>query len=164
MTRLLSLVGRLAVTLGMVAAAAIVGLALWDYYMNAPWTRDGRVRADVVAVAPDVSGLVTEVLVEDNQNVRKGDVLFRIDPDRFRLGLRQAEALVEGRKAMAEQAAADYARYNKLSDAAVSQQKVEAARAVPRSQQNRGREARTAAVSPAESAKSAGPETCERQD
>jgi multidrug resistance efflux pump len=129
MTRLLSLVGRLAVTLGMVAAAAIVGLALWDYYMNAPWTRDGRVRADVVAVAPDVSGLVTEVLVEDNQNVRTGDVLFRIDPDRFRLGLRQAEALVEGRKAMAEQAAADYARYNKLSDAAVSQQKVEAARA-----------------------------------
>jgi len=129
MTRLLSLVGRLAVTLGMVAAAAIVGLALWDYYMNAPWTRDGRVRADVVAVAPDVSGLVTEVLVEDNQNVRKGDVLFRIDPDRFRLGLRQAEALVEGRKAMAEQTAADYARYTKLSDAAVSQQKVEAARA-----------------------------------
>ena len=83
--------------------------------MEAPWTRDGRVRADVVAVAPDVSGLVTEVLVEDNQVVRKGDVLFRIDPDRFRLGLRQAEATVEGRKATAEQAAADYARYSKLS-------------------------------------------------
>jgi RND family efflux transporter MFP subunit len=54
-------------------------------------------------------------------------VLFRIDPDRFRLGLRQAEAVVEGRKATAEQAASDYARYSKLSDAAVSQQKVEAA-------------------------------------
>ncbi len=86
-------------------------------------------RADVAAVAPDVSGLVTEVLVEDNQVVRKGDVLFRIDPDRFRLGLRQAEAMVQGRKATAEQAAADYARYSKLSDAAVSQQKVEAAKA-----------------------------------
>ena len=115
MTALFSTLGRLLVTLGMVAAALIVGLGLWDYYMDAPWTRDGRVRADVVAVAPDVSGLVTEVLVEDNQVVRKGDVLFRIDPDRFRLGLRQAEAMVQNRKATAEQNAADYARYSRLS-------------------------------------------------
>ncbi|KOX49136.1 secretion protein HlyD [Streptomyces purpurogeneiscleroticus] len=135
MTALFSVLGRLLVTLGMVAAALIVGLGLWDYYMDAPWTRDGRVRADVVAVAPDVSGLVTEVLVEDNQVVRKGDVLFRIDPDRFRIGLRQAEAMVEGRKATAEQTAADYARYSKLSDAAVSQQKVEATKAADLSAQ-----------------------------
>ena len=129
MTRLLALSLRLIVTLAMVAVAIVVGLALWDYYMEAPWTRDGRVRADVVAVAPDVSGLVTEVLVEDNQTVTRGDVLFRIDPERFTLALRQAEAMVEGKKASAEQAAADYIRYTKLSDAAVSQQKVELARA-----------------------------------
>ena len=129
MTRLLALSFRLIVTLGMTAVAIIVGLALWDYYMQAPWTRDGRVRADVVGVAPDVSGLVTEVLVADNQVVKRGDVLFRIDPERFTLALRQAEAIVEGKKANAEQAAADYVRYTKLSDAAVSQQKVEAARA-----------------------------------
>lgn len=129
MPRFLALSFRFLVTLAMVATAIVVGLALWDYYMEAPWTRDGRVRADVVPVAPDVSGLVTEVLVEDNQVVRRGDVLFRIDPDRFALALRQAEAVVEGKRASAEQAAADYARYSKLSDAAVSQQKVEAARA-----------------------------------
>lgn len=129
MTRLLALSFRLVVTLAMVALAAVVGLALWDYYMNAPWTRDGRVRADVVAVAPDVSGLVTEVMVEDNQVVKRGDVLFRIDPERFTLAVRQAEAMVEGKTATAAQAAADYVRYSKLSDAAVSQQKVEAARA-----------------------------------
>ncbi len=129
MPRLLALSFRLVVTLGMVAVAVVVGLALWDYYMEAPWTRDGRVRADVVAVAPDVSGLVTEVLVEDNQVVKRGDVLFRIDPDRFALALRQAEAVVEGKAATMEQAAADYARYTKLSDAAVSQQRVEAAKA-----------------------------------
>src|SRR3954464_1085729 len=129
MTRLLALSFRLGVTLGMVAAAVVVGLALWDYYMEAPWTRDGRVRADVVGVAPDVSGLVTEVFVEDNQVVKRGDVLFRIDPERFTLALRQAEAMVEGKKASAEQAAADYVRYSKLSDVAVSQQKFEAARA-----------------------------------
>lgn len=129
MPRFLALSFRLLVTLGMVAAAVVVGLALWDYYMEAPWTRDGRVRADVVPVAPDVSGLVTEVLVADNGVVKRGDVLFRIDPERFALALRQAEAVVEGKRASAEQASADYARYSKLSDAAVSQQRVEAARA-----------------------------------
>jgi len=129
MTRVLTLALRLAVTGGMVALAVVAGLALWDYYMEAPWTRDGRVRADVVQVAPDVSGLVTEVLVADNQLVKRGDVLFRIDPERFTLALRQVEAMVEGKRASAEQAAADDARYAKLSDAAVSQQKVEAARA-----------------------------------
>ncbi len=129
MPRYLALSLRLLVTLATVAAAFVVGLALWDYYMEAPWTRDGRVRADVVAVAPDVSGLVTEVLVEDNQVVKRGDILFRIDPDRFALALRQSEAVVDGKRASAEQAAADYARYTQLSDAAVSQQRVEAARA-----------------------------------
>ncbi|MGH1569466.1 efflux RND transporter periplasmic adaptor subunit [Methylobacterium sp. P31] len=129
MTRFLALSFRLLVTLAMVAVAVVVGLALWDYYIDAPWTRDGRVRADVVEVAPDVSGLVTEVSVEDNQVVKRGDVLFKIDPERFTLALRQAEAMVEGKQASAEQAAADYVRYSKLSDAAVSQQKVELARA-----------------------------------
>lgn len=129
MTRFLAVVGRLVVTLAMVAVAIIVGLALWDYYMEAPWTRDGRVRADVVVVAPDVSGLVTEVLVKDNQTVKKGTVLFRIDPDRFHLALRQADAVVAGKKASADQAAADFSRYSKLSDAAVSQQRLEAAQA-----------------------------------
>jgi multidrug resistance efflux pump len=129
MKRLLGLSLRLAVTLAMVAVAGVVGLALWDYYVNAPWTRDGRVRADVVAVAPDVSGLVTEVLVRDNQNVRRGDVLFRIDPERFDLALRQAEAVVAGKKASAEQTRSDYLRYSKLSDVAVTEQKLELAQA-----------------------------------
>ena len=120
---------RIVVTLVTVAIAIVVALALWDYYVDAPWTRDGRVRADVVAVAPDVSGLVTEVLVKDNQNVRRGDVLFRIDPERFTLAMRQAEAVVAGKKAAAEQAEADYNRYKKLTDIAVTEQKLEIARA-----------------------------------
>ncbi|VTZ26560.1 RND family efflux transporter, MFP subunit [Methylocella tundrae] len=129
MNRLLTLTFRLMFTLGMLSLAIIVGWGLWDYYMEAPWTRDGRVRVDVVAVAPDVSGLVKDVLVADNQDVRRGDVLFRIDPERFSLALRQAEAVVTGKQAADEQAAADYQRYSKLSDAAVTQQKLELARA-----------------------------------
>ncbi|WP_336489241.1 HlyD family secretion protein [Methylobacterium nigriterrae] len=129
MTRILAQTLRVLVTLGLIALAVPVGLGLWDYYMEAPWTRDGRVRADVVAVAPDVSGLVTEVLVRDNQEVRRGDVLFRIDPERFQVALRQAEAQVAGRRAAARQTEADDERYRKLSDNAVTQQKLELARA-----------------------------------
>jgi RND family efflux transporter MFP subunit len=125
----MNIVLRPLVTLVTVAIALAVGYALWDYYINAPWTRDGKVRADVVAVAPDVSGLVTEVLVHDNQRVRKGDVLFRIDPDRFDLALRQAEAIVAGKQASLVQAQLDYQRYDKLTDIAVSDQRRELAKA-----------------------------------
>jgi RND family efflux transporter MFP subunit len=129
MIRISPVLFRVAVTLGMVALAVIVGISLWNYYLEAPWTRDGRVRADVVAIAPDVSGLVTEVLVKDNQDVKRGDILFRVDPDRYEIALRQAEATVAGMQAVAEQKAADYQRYAHLTEAAVSQQKVEEARA-----------------------------------
>ena len=130
MNKFVSIVFRPAVTLAMVALAIAAGLKLFDYYINAPWTRDGRVRADVVAVAPDVSGLVSQVLVRDNQSVRRGDVLFRIDQDQFRLALKQAEAVVAGKKASAKQAEADFKRYDQLSDVAVSQQKRELSLAV----------------------------------
>jgi multidrug resistance efflux pump len=83
---------RIAVTLAMVAVAAVLILALWRSYMLAPWTRDGRVLAQVVDIAPEVSGTVTEVRVEDNQFVHKGDVLFVIDPERFRLAIAEAQA------------------------------------------------------------------------
>ena len=74
MTRVLALLGRFVVTSLVVGAAIGVGYRLWAYYMDEPWTRDGRVRAEVVQVAPDVSGFVSEVLVKDNQTVRRGDV------------------------------------------------------------------------------------------
>ena len=82
--------GRVALTAIALVAALAVGRALWVYYMELPWTRDGRVRADVVQVAPDVSGFVTDVLVKDNQQVHRGDILFRIDRARFALALQQA--------------------------------------------------------------------------
>jgi RND family efflux transporter MFP subunit len=123
-----TLLFRAAVTLATVLLAVVIGLGLWDYYMEAPWTRDGKVQADVVAITPDVSGLVREILVVDNQQVKQGDVLFRVDPERYELALKQAIAAVEGKKAAAEQAAADYMRYSKLSADATSEQKVELAR------------------------------------
>jgi RND family efflux transporter MFP subunit len=87
---------RIVLTLAVVAVAAVVGHTLWTRYMDAPWTRDGRVRADVISVAPDVAGLVTTVAVVDNQEVHKGDLLFSVDEARYRVALTQAQASLEG--------------------------------------------------------------------
>jgi RND family efflux transporter MFP subunit len=121
----LAWLGRFVVTAVAVAAAVAVGHGLWVYYMESPWTRDGRVRADIVQVAPDVSGFVTEVLVKDNQKVRRGDVLFRIDRERFALAFKQADAAVAGHRATLDQATSDLKRYSALTTDAVSQQKQE---------------------------------------
>jgi len=86
---------RIVVTLIVVVIAGVVGFTLWTRYMDAPWTRDGRVRADVVAVAPDVAGIVTSVPVIDDQEVKRGDVLFTVDEARYKLALVQAQASLE---------------------------------------------------------------------
>jgi RND family efflux transporter MFP subunit len=122
---LVAQIGRFGLTALAVAAALFVGVRLWAYYMDAPWTRDGHVRADIVQVAPDVSGFVTEVLVHDNQPVQLGDIIFRIDRARFAIALRQADAIVAGRRASLDQANADLNRYRALTDLATSQQKQE---------------------------------------
>src|SRR5882757_481593 len=116
---LLNSLRRFALT-GLVAAIALsAGYKLWDYYFEAPWTRDGHVRADVVPVAPDVSGFVTEVLVRDNQQIQRGDVLFRIDRARYEIALKQAEAVRLGRRAMLDEANADLKRYSALTPGVV---------------------------------------------
>ena len=125
MTRFVAYAGRVSVTLVMLALAGIVSWRLWTYYMQEPWTRDGRVRADVVGVAPDVSGLVTEVLVHDNETVRKGQVILRIDPARFALALRQAQATIESRRAALAEAVREANRYRTLTNLSVSQERRE---------------------------------------
>jgi multidrug resistance efflux pump len=109
---------RVAATLAVVAAAIGLGIVAWRLYMLAPWTRDGRVRTEVVSIAPEVSGRVTNLAVVDNQAVRKGDLLFALDQDRYRLALAQAEAVIESRThelRLREAQAARRARLNELS-------------------------------------------------
>jgi multidrug resistance efflux pump len=98
---------RFLLTAVVVVIALLLGHALWKHYLYAPWTRDGRVRAEVVRIAPDVSGLVTQVAVVDNQTVRKGDVLFTIDPDRYKYAVAQAEANLAAAEASARAAGAN---------------------------------------------------------
>ena len=67
----------------------IVGLAIWAAvslylrYVEHPWTRDAQIRANIVGIAPRVSGPIIHVAVGDNQQLRKGDLLFEIHPAVF---------------------------------------------------------------------------------
>ncbi len=109
-------VGRFIVTMAAVAVACVLAWRLWQHYEVEPWTRDGRVKADVVQVAPDVTGQVTNVRVHDNQQVKIGDVLFEVDRARFELALRQAEAAEQAQRATLDQALKESRRNNDLRD------------------------------------------------
>ncbi|MDT8906861.1 MULTISPECIES: HlyD family secretion protein [Pseudomonas] len=89
---------RVAVTLSVVAVAIFAGFHLWQYYMLTPWTRDARIRADVVVIAPDVSGWVRELKAVDNQQVKAGDLLLSIDRERFEAAVEKARAVVQTRQ------------------------------------------------------------------
>jgi multidrug resistance efflux pump len=83
------------ITLATAAAAAMLGWAMWSAYMGTPWTRDGTVRAYVVALAPEVAGRIVELHVVDNEYVRKGDLLMVIEPTNYEIAVRQGEAAVQ---------------------------------------------------------------------
>jgi len=125
MKNLFASTGRVLLTLVSLVVAVAVGWQLWSYYMLEPWTREGRVRADVVAVAADVAGLISDVFVHDNQKVTKGQPLFRIDQRRFHYALDQAKADVASRQATLDQAKRDLERSKSLTSAAITAQQVE---------------------------------------
>ena len=89
MKRFFASVGRTLLTLVVLLVAIVAGWQLWSYYMLEPWTRDGRVRADVVTIAADVPGLISDVFVHDNERVKKGQQLFRIDQRRNMRSIRR---------------------------------------------------------------------------
>ncbi len=82
---------KILITLAVVALALAAALLLYARYLTKPWTRDAYVRANVVGVAPRVAGPVVQIPVKDNQAVKKGDLLFQIDPRTFRAALDQAK-------------------------------------------------------------------------
>lgn len=88
-------IGPILITLAAVALAGLLGWAMWDVYMGAPWTRDATVRAYVVTMAPEVAGRIVELHVADNKYVRNGDLLLVIDPTNFRIAVSQSEAAVQ---------------------------------------------------------------------
>ena len=104
------------------AVAILIGYKLWVYYMDSPWTRDGRVRAEIVNIAPDVSGYVVELPVKDNQFVKKGDLLMQIDPSHYQIAVEQAQAAVAARKAELQMRIDDAKRRADLDSLVVSKE------------------------------------------
>jgi multidrug resistance efflux pump len=106
---------RLLITLAIVAVAIFIVIQIWYVYVLAPWTRDGRVFAQTVVVAPEVSGPVVSVPLTDNELVQKGAVLFQIDRERFQISLAQAQAQLDAAKLQLEERQQDVARRRGLT-------------------------------------------------
>ncbi|SNY57982.1 biotin/lipoyl-binding protein [Stenotrophomonas sp. CC120223-11] len=121
MKHLLAVIGRWSATLGVCALAAIAALSIWNRYELRPWTRDGRVRADVVRVASDMGGLVTQVLVHDNQRVSAGQLLLVLDQPRFAAALEKADAAVSSARATLALARRESTRDNALGNLVASE-------------------------------------------
>lgn len=116
---------RFVMTLAVLLAATIAVLRVWVFYTESPWTRDARFTADVVAIAPDVSGLLAEVRVRDNQRVKKDDVLFVVDPLRYQEALAQAQADVDYYQALVNEKRRESGRRARLGVQAVSQEAID---------------------------------------
>jgi RND family efflux transporter MFP subunit len=113
---------RLVITMMMVALAFFGGRWLWIKYNRDPWTRDGRLRADVVEVSPDINGLVTTIMIKEGQPVRIGDTLFVIDRARYELALAQAQAAIEADEAQLAQAERESRRNRGLDNLVTTEQ------------------------------------------
>ena len=110
----------LLITLVAIAVAGVLGRAMWNTYMGAPWTRDGTVRAYVVTMAPQVSGQIVQLPVVDNQFVHKDDLLMVIDPTNYKIAVSLAEAAVQQAQVTAQNAERESRRRQELTSLAVT--------------------------------------------
>ncbi len=116
---------RIAVTVAILAAALLAGVAIWTHYVTGPWTRDGQVLANVVNIAPEVSGRITTLHVVDNQEVRRGDPLYDIDPVDYEVAVATAEANVNSKQADLKTKQAQAARRQDLTTLSTSQEELQ---------------------------------------
>jgi len=118
-------ISRTAITVALVVLAFIAIFRAWVFYTESPWTRDARFSADVVAIAPDVAGLITAVNVRDNELVKKDQVLFTIDQPRYKKALEEAEADVAYYRALATEKRREAGRRNQLGVQAMSREEID---------------------------------------
>ncbi len=105
---------KLLLTLGIIGSAAYFGYHKYRDYFDNPWTRDGQVRTQVIQVAPRVTGMVTQIYIVDNQKVKKGDLLFEIDPSQYKIKVLQAKARLQRTLEAAKGTKIEYERIKKI--------------------------------------------------
>ena len=118
---------RVVVTLSAAACAIYLVILIWDVYILSPWTRDARVLAQTVIVAPEVSGTVIDVPLTENQNVREGQVLFRLDPIRFKIALAQATSQLATAQLQLTERQEDQSRREGLAGLISSEERINSA-------------------------------------
>jgi RND family efflux transporter MFP subunit len=116
---------RVSLTLVIVATAAVIGLRLWHHYVLSPWTRDGRVVADSVTIAAEVSGRIIDIRVRENQYLKKGEILFSVDQASYKAAVDNAKANVASTLATMEMRESNAARGHKLSRLSISAEQQE---------------------------------------
>lgn len=120
---------RILITVLVIFMAVFAGRWVWNDYMHTPWTRDGRIRSNIVTVAPDVSGWVTHLNMIDGQSVKQGDLLFSVDAKRYQAALERSKASTENALYTWELAKHKYERRIALnSQQAISEESLEATR------------------------------------
>ncbi|WP_460150359.1 efflux RND transporter periplasmic adaptor subunit [Pseudomonas sp. S3_A03] len=117
-----------AATLALGLLAVVFCLQLWRAYVLAPWTRDGRVSAQVIRIAPQVSGQIDRLSASDNQWVAKGDLLYRIDARAYRLAVQLRTAEFAEARSVFDQRSAQFKRRAQLADAIAREEIDNAAR------------------------------------
>ncbi|HAK36497.1 MAG TPA: p-hydroxybenzoic acid efflux pump subunit AaeA [Pantoea sp.] len=127
MKSLIRKIARYAITILLVIIAIVIIFRAWVFYTESPWTRDAKFAADVVAISPDVTGLITDVPVHDNQLVKKGDTLFVVDRPRYQKALDQAQADVEYYQTLVSEKRREAARRNQLGTSAMSREAIDQA-------------------------------------
>ncbi|MEG3130107.1 HlyD family secretion protein [Pantoea cypripedii] len=115
-------------TLVVFTLALLAGWWMWNYYMQSPWTRDGKVRAELVDITPQVSGRIITLAVRDNQFVHKGQTLLTIDPVPWQIALENAEAQLAKAQSDQEKAQHELARRSNLPRNVISAEDLDAAR------------------------------------
>ena len=114
-------------TIVVAALAVLAGWFMWNYYMQSPWTRDGKVRAEQVSVTPQVSGAIVDLPVKDNQFVNAGDLLFRIDKTPFHIAELNAQAQLAKAQSELAKANNEANRRRHLSQNVISAEELETA-------------------------------------
>ncbi|WP_437889146.1 efflux RND transporter periplasmic adaptor subunit [Phytobacter sp. V91] len=114
-------------TLLVLAVAIVAGWWLWNFYMQSPWTRDGKVRAEQVSITPQVSGSITALHIKDNQFVKAGEVLFRIDEPPYEIAVLNAKAQLARAQADLSKASNEANRRRHLSQGYISAEDLDTA-------------------------------------
>lgn len=121
---------RYVVVIMFVMMACLAAYKLWDYYMLGPWTRDGKIRTEIVQLSAQVSGQLIALHVKDNQFVKEGELLLEIDPEDYKLKINMAEAQLGKLIAQKILAELNYTRNKELlTTHAISQQEMDVSQA-----------------------------------